>query len=169
MSQDKRRDLRDILDELDRVFDEFERSVEDTVRSSLNAGQKVFSRPVVAGMAMGVGPEGKPTINFFGDRLTGADGYRTPIYEKVIDEKEGKLRLLFELPGVEKEDIQISALPDRVSLVAAKGDRKYKTEVTLEREIDPESGTASYKNGLLESIFTLRDKTNKGYRGITVV
>jgi HSP20 family protein len=169
LSEDKRNNLRDMLDELDHFFADFEKSMEDAIRSSVNTGQKVFSRPVVAGMAMGVGPEGKPTIHFFGDKLIGPNGFRAPIYEQVQDEKEGNLRLLVELPGVEKEDVQISALEDTVSLAAEKGDRKYKADVPLERAIDPESGSASLKNGLLEIIFKTRDNTNKGYRRVTIV
>jgi HSP20 family protein len=158
-----------MLDELDRYFDEFERSVEEAVRSSVNMGQKAFSKPVVAGMAMGFGPEGKPRIQFFGDNLIGPDGFRSPIYEQVVDEKEGNLRLLVELPGVEKEDVQLSALEDKITLEATKGDRLYRTEIVLQRDIDPDSGVASYKNGLLDVVFKLRDNTNKGYRRVRVV
>ncbi len=166
---EERKNLRDMLDELDRFFEEFERAIEQTVRSSVNTGAKAFSKPVVAGMAMGLGPEGKPRIQFFGDNLVGPDGYRAPIYEQVVDEKEGNLRLIVELPGVEKEDVQISALEDRLSLEAARGDRKYRMELTLQSAIDPESGTASYANGILEVVFKTRDKTNKGYRRVRVV
>ena len=169
MSEERRKNLRDILDELDRYFDDFERSVEEAVKSSVNMGQKAFSRPVVTGMAMGFGPEGKPRIQFFGDNLIGPDGYRAPIYEQVVDEKERSLRLIVELPGVEKEDVQISALEERVTLEAAKGERLYKTEIPLQRPIDPDSGVASYRNGLLEVVFKLRDNTNKGYRRVRVV
>jgi HSP20 family protein len=158
-----------MLDELDHYFEEFERSVEEAVKSSVNTGQKAFSKPVVAGMAMGFGPEGKPRIQFFGDNLIGPDGFRAPIYEQVLDEKEGSLRLLVELPGVEREDVQISALDDKITLEAVKGERKYRTEVPLQSDIDPDSGVASYKNGLLDVAFKLRDKTNKGYRRVRVV
>jgi HSP20 family protein len=166
---EERKNLRDMLEELDKFFQEFERSIEEVVRSSVNTGQKAFSKPVVAGMAMGLGPEGKPRIQFFGDNLIGPDGSRAPIYEQVADEKAATLRLLVELPGVEKEDVQISALEDRVTLAASNGDRKYRLELTLQNAIDPESGTASYTNGILDVVFKLRDKTNKGYRKITVV
>ncbi len=166
---EERKNMRDMLDEVDKFFEEFERALEDTIRSSVSTGQKAFSKPVVAGMAMGLGPEGKPRIQFFGDNLIGPDGYRSPIYEQVIDEKEGNLRLLVELPGVEKEDVQLSALDDKVSLEAAKGERKYRMELSLQNPIDPESGKASYANGILEIVFKLRDKTNKGYRRVNVV
>ncbi len=158
-----------MLDELDRFFQDFERSLEQTIKDSVNTGQKAFSKPVVAGMAMGLGPEGKPRIQFFGDNLIGPDGYRSPIYEQVVDMKAGNLRLVVELPGVEKEDVQISALEDRITLDAAKGDRKYKMDLALQNAIDPESGTASYTNGVLEVVFKLMDKTNKGYRRVRVV
>ena len=169
MSEERRRYLRDMLDELDRYFDEFERSLEEAVKASVNTGQRAFSRPVVSGMAMGLGPEGKPRIQFFGDNLIGPDGFRAPIYEQVVDEKEGTLRLVVELPGIEKEDVQISALTNKMSLSAERGDRKYRIDVDLQREIEPESGAASLKNGLLEIIFKIKDKTNKGYRRVTVV
>jgi HSP20 family protein len=169
LSEERRKNLRDMLDELDRYFDEFERSLEEAVRSSVNMGQKAFSKPVVTGMAMGFGPEGKPRIQFFGDNLVGPDGFRSPIYEQVVDEKEGNLRLLVELPGVEKEDVQISALEDKITLEATKGERLYRTEIVLQRDIDPDSGVASYRNGLLEVVFKLRDNTNKGYRRVRVV
>ena len=76
---------------------------------------------------------------------------------------------MVELPGVEKEDVQLSALEDKVSLEAVKGERKYRMELSLQNAIDPESGTAAYTNGILEIVFKLRDKTNKGYRRVTVV
>jgi HSP20 family protein len=158
-----------MLDELDHYFEEFERSVEDAVKSSINTGQKAFSRPVVTGMAMGFGPEGKPRIQFFGDNLVGPDGFRAPIYEQIVDEKESILRLLVELPGVEKEDVKISALEDRATIEASKGERMYRAEILLQSAIDPDSGSASYKNGLLEVVFKLRDKANKGYRSVRVV
>lgn len=166
---EERKNLRDMLDELDRFFEDFERTLEQTIRSSVINGQKAFSKPVVAGMAMGVGPEGKPTIQFFGDNLVGPDGYRSPIYDQMVDEKEGTVRLLVELPGVEKEDVQISALEDKVSLEAVKGDRKYRAEVALQRPIDPDSGSASYANGILDVVFKIRDNTNKAYRRVRVV
>jgi HSP20 family protein len=166
---EERKTMRDMLNELDKFFEEFERSLEETIRSSVTTGQKAFSKPVVAGMAMGFGPEGKPRIQFFGDNLVGPDGYRAPIYEQIVDLNGGTLKLLVELPGVEKEDVQVSALEERLTLEAAKGERKYRAEIALQNAIDPDSGTATYSNGVLEIVFKLRDKTNKGYRKITIV
>lgn len=64
----------------------------------------------------------------------------------MLDEKEGKLRLVVELLGVEKEDVQMSALEDRVTITSEVENPKYRAETPSKREIDPESGKATYKN-----------------------
>ncbi|MBI2649373.1 MAG: Hsp20/alpha crystallin family protein [Thaumarchaeota archaeon] len=169
MEDDRRRYLKDMLEELDRYFDEFEKTIEDVLRSTLITGQQRLSKPLVAGFAMGVGPEGKPSIQFFGDRVEGKDGYRTPIHEQVVDEKDGKLRLIVELPGVEKESIEVSAVENKVSLKVGDDGRKYMADIALKREVDPDTSKAGFRNGLLEIIFSLKEKTNKGYRRVRVV
>ncbi len=169
MEDDRRRYLKDMLEEVDRYFDEFEKTIEDVLRSTLNTGLQNFSKPLVAGFAMGVGPEGKPSIQFFGDRVEGKVGYRTPIHEQVVDEKDGKLRLIVELPGVEKEGIEVSAVEDKVNLKVGDDGRKYMADIALKREVDPDSSKAAFRNGLLEIIFSLKEKTNKGYRRVRVV
>ena len=54
MSDDKRKTLRDLLDELDRSFEEMEREIEEAVRHGFESGRKVFARPFVAGISMGM-------------------------------------------------------------------------------------------------------------------
>jgi HSP20 family protein len=168
MSEDRRRYLREVLDELDRYFDEFEKTVQDSIRTSLSAGESIFRKPVVTGVAMGLTPQGRPSVQFFGDRFE-AGGFRTPIYEQIMDEVGGTLRLIVELPGVEKEAIDISAREEKIVVQTGQPERKYRVEVPLKNEIDPESGKATYSNGLLDAIFQIRHKTNKGYRRVTVV
>jgi HSP20 family protein len=169
MSEDRRKTLRDIFDELDRSFEEMERGVEEAVRNTLSSGRKALSKPFVTGLTMGIGPDGKPSIQFFGNEPFSGNGYRSPIREQFVDEKANTLRLIIELPGVEKEDIEVGSTGDRVSIKAERDSRKYKSEFNLRREVDPESGKAEYKNGILDIVYNFKDKTNKGYRRITVV
>ncbi len=168
MSEDGRKHLRDVLDELDRFFEDMEKDIQDAVRQGLNSGQGFFGKPFVAGVQMRIGPEGKPSVQFFGDSPQ-TEGYRAPMHEQLLDDEKGTLRLLVELPGVEKNDIEISAVDDRVALTAERETRKYKTEIPLRAAVDPDSGKAEYKNGVLEISFSLKDKTNKGYRRVSVV
>jgi len=168
MSEDRRRDLRDVLDEIDRYFEGFEKEIEDAVKSS------IFStgpggKPFIAGFSFNLGPEGKPSLQTFGTNPITGDGFRSPINEQVVDEKNGALRLLLEMPGVEKQDIRVDATEDRAVITAENPERKYRAEIGLRTPVRPDSGKAEYKNGMLEISFSLKDKANKGYKRVNVV
>ncbi len=163
---DLRRNLRDALDELDKFFQEFEKDLQDTVRKGVNEGRK-FSSPFVAGFSMKVNPQGKPSIVPFGDSAQQM-GYRAPLSEQILDDKGGMLRVVMDMPGVEKSDIEISTTDRSLMVKSENPERKYMSEITLNGEVDPESAKADYKNGVLEISFSLRDKANKGYRRVKV-
>jgi HSP20 family protein len=168
MSEDMRKNLRDMLDELDRYFEDFENDVQDAIRDRL-AGTKLIAKPFVAGFQMRIGPEGKPSIQFFGDNPQQGDGARSPLTEQIVDEKTGTLRLVMDMPGVEKSDIQVTATEDSASVKAERGPRKYGAQVAFRVKVDPDTGKAEFKNGVLEISFSLRDKANKAYRRVNVV
>lgn len=168
MSEDRRRSLRDLLDELDRYFEEFEKEVQDFVKEGIS-NTRILSRPFVAGFQMRMGPEGRPNVQFFGDHAFRGDGFRVPMIEQAVDQKNGVMRLVLDMPGVEKKDIEISAT-DGAALVKAEGEsRKYRAEVQLKAQVEPDSGKAEFRNGVLEISFSLKDKANKGFRRVNVV
>lgn len=168
MSEDRRKNLRDVLDELDKYFEEMEKDVQEAVRKSLS-GSPAFNSPFMAGFSFQLGPEGKPTIQFFGDNPARIDGHRSPLTEQIVDTKSGVLRLVVDMPGVEKGDIEVSATDDSAVIEAERGERKYRAEMKLKAEVDPERGKAEYRNGVLEISFPMRDKTNKGFRRVNIV
>ena len=168
MSDDMRKNLRDMLDELDRYFEGFENDMQLAVRERL-AGTRILSKPFVVGFQMKFGPEGKPSIQFFGDNPQHGDGARSPMNEQIIDQKAGALRLVMDMPGVEKGDIQITATEDSTAVKAERGPRKYGAEVALKAKVDPDSGKAEFRNGVLEISFSLKDKANKAFRRVNVV
>ena len=168
MSEDMRKNLRDMLDELDRYFEEFENDMQDAIRQRFT-GAKILSKPFVAGFQMRISPEGKPSIQFFGDNPQQGDGLRSPMSEQILGEKGSSLRVVVEMPGVEKGDIQINAGEDSVGVKAERGPRKYGTEVALKARVDPDTGKAEFRNGVLEISFSLKDKPNKAYRRVNVV
>jgi len=168
MSEDKRKDLRDMLDELEHYFEGFQKELEDTVKNSILSGNK-NSWPFVAGFSFDVGPEGKPSVQVFGNNPIDGGGYRSPINEQVVDEKSGTLRILLEMPGVEKQDINVESTEDSAVIKAENEERKYRAELQLKAPVRPESGKAEYKNGMLEISFSLKDKANKGFKRVNVV
>ena len=165
---DRRRDLRDMLDELDRYFEDFEKDIENTLRNAF-FGQSRQSSPFVAGFTFNMGPGGKPSFQIFGNSPARRDGFRSPISEQVVDQKAGMLRAILEMPGVEKEDINIDVTEESAVVTAAKGDKRYRAELALKASVDPESGKAEYRNGMLEISFSLKDNPNKDFRRVNVV
>lgn len=168
MSEDKRRDLRDMLDELDGYFENFQKEMEEAVRNSVLGAERSL-KPFIAGFSFNLGPEGKPSVQMFGNNSITGDGFRAPINEQVVDEKNGTLRLLLEMPGVEKENISVEATESTAVVTAENDGRKYRAELELRSPVKADSGRAEYKNGILEISFSLKDKTNKGFKRVNVV
>ena len=166
MSEDKRRDLRDVMDEIERYIEGFQKGIEDAMMNNIFGSQS--SWPFVAGFTLNLGPEGKPLMQVFGNSPVRSDGSRSPINEQVLDEKNGTLHLLLEMPGVEKEDIRVETTETNAVITAERDDKKFRAELELQAPVRPESGKAEYRNGMLEISFSLKDKANKGFRRVNV-
>lgn len=70
---------------------------------------------------------------------------RDPLTD-VFDE-EGNIKIYMELPGVEKEDIQLNVIEDVVEIKA----KDFFKRVSLPtQKTDPEKATSKYRNGVLE-------------------
>jgi len=158
--------MRDLMDDLDDYFEDLEREIQEVVKKSIDSAK--LGRPFVAGFTLNVGPEGKPSIQIFGDSPVRHDGFRSPINEQVVDVKGGVLRIILEMPGVEKQDIKVDATEDTAVVTAERGEKRYRAELNLKASVKPDSGKAEYKNGMLEISFSLKDKANKGFKRVNV-
>ena len=122
--------------------------------------------PYYYGYQMTIGPDGKPRINEWGNvRPTTAiadSSVREPFVDEILNEKERKLKLTTEMPGIEKSDIKVNVVDNAVSISAEHGDRRYSTTVPLKYEVDENSAKAVYKNGILEVELTLAEEKPKG-------
>jgi len=99
-------------------------------------------------------PEGLERI-----RVTERPEVREPSVE--VSERDDELLIVAEVPGVEKERIEIEATEDSLRISASNHGRKYQGEVSLPAKVDPKSGKAVYRNGLLE----IRLKKLEGRKG----
>lgn len=131
-----------------------------------NGNQIQTHGPYYYGYQMTIGPDGKPIVKEWGNtRPTTAiseSGIRDVYVDETIDEKERVLKLVAEMPGIEKSDIQVSVDDDIVSISAEHGDRKYGTKIPLKYNIDDNSAKAKYTNGVLELTFSLAEEKPKG-------
>lgn len=130
---------------IDDIFEEFK-------ENSSNIG------PYYYGYSMTIGPNGKPVVREYGNIKPGllpTSDAREPIVDTIVDEKGKLIKLVAEMPGVEKTDVKIIVQGNSVDISAEHDQKKYHVKVPIKYKIDENSAKASYKNGILELIFKL--------------
>jgi len=155
-------------DEFDKLFKSMFRSanLDDLFEGAKSTG--CVSGPFCYGYTMTVGPDGKPVVKEYGNVKPGllpTSDTREPLVDTIVDDKEKVVKLIAEMPGVEKKDVKIVVDGKIVNIDAELGDKKYHVKVPIKHEVDENSVKASYKNGILEVIFKLQEKP----KGKTVV
>jgi len=154
-------------DDFDSLFKQMSGSfmnLDDVFEMLKNAGN--VSGPVFYGYTMTTGPDGKPVVQEYGnvqpDRLP-TENKREPLIHTLVDEKEKTLKIVAEMPGVEKKDVSVVVGDDKVIHIdAERGEKKYHVKVPIKHKVDAESPKATYKNGILELVFKLEDEKSKG-------
>ncbi|KAG2473131.1 MAG: Heat shock protein HSP20 [Nitrosopumilales archaeon] len=154
-------------DEFDRLFKSMSRSfvnLDDLFEDVRSTGS--ISGPFYYGYTMTVGPDGRPVVKEYGNVKPGlvpTSDTREPLVDTLVDDKEKLVRLIAEMPGVEKKDVKIVVDGKIVNIDAEHGDKKYHVKVPIEQKVDENSVKASYKNGILEIIFKqLAEEKPKG-------
>jgi len=154
-------------DEFNRIFKQMSGSfvnLDDVFEMLKNAGN--VSGPVFYGYTMTTGPDGKPVTQEYGNvkpDMLPTENKREPLIDTLVDEKEKTLKIIAEMPGVEKKDVSVVVGDDKVIHIdAERGEKNYHVKVPIKHKVDAESPTATYKNGILELVFKLEDEKSKG-------
>jgi len=154
-------------DEFDRLFKQMSGSfmnLDDVFEMLKNAGN--ISGPVFYGYTMTTGPDGKPVVQEYGNvqpDMLPTENKREPLIDTLVDEKEMTLKIIAEMPGVEKKDVNVVVVVDKVIHIdAERGEKKHHVKVPIKHDVDAESPKATYKNGILELSFKLEDEKSKG-------
>lgn len=145
--------------EFDRIFKRMSNSFfnVDDILEEFKEGNS-GSGPYYYGCSMTVGPDGKPVVKEYGNVNPGLlpnSDTREPIVDTIVDEKERVVKLIAEMPGVEKTDVKIVVDNKVVDVSAEHGEKKYHAKVPLKHKVDENSAKASYKNGILQLVFDL--------------
>lgn len=118
--------------------------------------------PYVYGYSFSIGPDGKPVLREFGNLRPTRMGIPKPTEERepLVDVIPGDkiIQVIAEVPGVEKEDINLNATEDKLIISVDTPKRKYYKEVDLPEKVDPKTAVASYKNGVLEVVLNKVEK-----------
>jgi HSP20 family protein len=169
------------FDDLDKIFGEMEKMMEDELKSFTERVPKNYVRerklpdgkverelgPFVYGYSVRIGPDGKPEVSEFGNVKQGRSGplvkeEREPLVD--IIENNGEVRVVAELPGVDKNDIQLYGTEDSLTITVDIPERKYYKEVALPTKVNVGEAKTRYKNGVLEVILPKMrdDRKQKG-------
>ena len=154
-------------DEFDRLFKQMSSSfmnLDDVFEILKNTGN--MSGPIFYGYTMTTGSDGKPVVNEYGNvkpNMLPTQEKREPLIDTLVDEKEQTLKVVAEMPGVEKSDVNVVVGDDKVIHIdAERGEKKYDVKVPIKHKVDPEPPKATYKNGILELVFKLEDEKSNG-------
>ncbi len=109
--------------------------------------------PFVYGYSVTIGPDGKPVIREFGNVQPGRLGpqikeEREPLVDVIST--NGEIKVVVELPGVEKKDIKLHGTEDNLTITVDTTENKYFKEINLPAKVEPKEAKTNYKNGVLE-------------------
>ena len=155
--------------DIDRIFREMEKRMEEEFREFTEKVPKDYVKerrlpdgstvkefgPFVYGYSMKIGPDGRPKIHEFGNIRKSLKGpevreEREPLVDVV--ETDSEIRVVVELPGVEKTDIKLHGTEDSLEISVDTPHYKYYKEVTLPAKVKVKEAKSNYKNGVLEVI-----------------
>lgn len=178
-----------IFSEIDRMMREMEREMAEAFKEMEDRMPDEMLRerrlpdgsvrreygPFVYGYSIKIGPDGKPIIREFGNFKPGKLGEgRTTLHlqgqrEPLVDviEEDDRVMVIAELPGVEKEDVQLFATSGSLTIKVDTPDRKFYKELEFPVDVDETTGVSKYTNGILETSFKKKRERGQG-RQLTI-
>lgn len=140
------RDPFDIFSQFDELFNQMVRDM------NMDMFGDRESRPFVYGFSLSQRPGEEPEIREFGNIYPQKDqieiGERRPLID--VFEVDDNVQVVAEMPGIEKEDVDLDVEPKKLHIRAAHGARKYNEVVDLPVSVEIDSAKATLRNGVLE-------------------
>ena len=157
-------------DDFDQMFRNMERMWEYALKD-LNFDRLEPGKTFFHGFNIRIGPDEKPIIEEFGNHSKKIDEGKTIVSEErepLTDIIEGydEIFITVEIPGVEKEDINLNINDASLDIDIDSPERKYRKSIDLPCTVFPNKAKATYKNGILDIVVKRREKKkgNDGYR-----
>ncbi len=163
--------------DIDNMFREMEKMMEEEFKNFSDKVPKEYVKerklpdgstvkelgPFVYGYSMKIGPDGKPDIQEFGNLKKSLKGpevkeEREPLVD--IVETSTEVRVVVELPGVEKSDIKLHGTEDSLTISVDTPQSKYYKEIDLPSKVTVKDAKSTYKNGVLEVVIPKVQQTN---------
>jgi HSP20 family protein len=169
-------DIDEMMREVERAFSEqfkdFEKELpKNLVRESRmpDGGVKKEMGPFVYGYSVTIGPDGKPVVREFGNVRSGEDrplkaiqDKREPLVDVITSGTD--VRVIAEMPGVNKEDINVTVNEKAMTISVDREDRGYYKKLELPGIVDPKGARSTYNNGILEVTIPLKSSGEGGIK-----
>ncbi len=169
-------DIDEMMREMERAFSDQFKDLEKELPKSLvresktpDGGVKKEIGPIVYGYSVTIGPDGKPVVREFGNVRSGEgrpwkaiQDKREPLVDVVSSDRE--VRVIAEMPGVSKEDINVTVNENSVTISVDREDRGYYKELELPAIVDPKGARSTYNNGILEVTIPLKSSGQGGVK-----
>ncbi len=140
------------MDPFDEEFERMRRMI-NKLFSEAFRDFDLTEEPFVYGFTARTGPDGIPEVREFGHRPRRVDadmGVREPLTDVI--EGNDEVFVTVELPGVTKEDIDLTIRADALG-VEAKGEKRfYHKEIPLPAAVTPEGAKTTFTNGVLDVV-----------------
>jgi len=158
-------------DDFERIFEEARKMIEDMFKDGTPFQEMGQGKPFIHGFKINVGPDGNPDVTEFGNRtLKNQDGRpaiseeREPLTDVIEGEKD--VAITVEIPGVEKDDIDLNATEAELEITVDNPDRKYHKVIDLPCDVKPKTTKATYKNGILDVVIQRKEakKDDSGFK-----
>ena len=159
--------IEDIFNNLDSEFQRIRKQMDNFMKDSFegNISENNKRNPFVFGFSVKTGPDGFPIFEEFGNTRMNpfgkkgekptVDTRREPLTD--INETEDQIAITVELPGVNKEDIDINVMEDKVEVNVKTESRKYFKSIDLKSLVETESSKATYTNGILDLVLKKKE------------
>ena len=157
-----------IFEEMQRMFEniDFKEMIEDMMRNGFDPNKRF-----IHGFSLNIGSDGKPKFQEFGNRSVKSStgepvlsDEREPLTD--IIEGDEDVAVTVEIPGVEKEDIDLNITENKLEIKVNNPKRKYHKRVEIPCNVKPKTTKATYKNGVLDIVIKRveKKKPGEGYR-----
>ena len=169
-------DIDEMIREMERMFSNEFKELEKEIPKGLvresktpDGTTKKEIGPIVYGYSVTIGPDGKPVVREFGNvKNEGGAPWkalqdsREPLVDVVSSDKE--VRVIAEMPGVNKEDIDLTIDEKSLTISAVKEGRMFHKELDLPGVVDPKGARSKYNNGVLEVTIPLKSPGKGGVK-----
>lgn len=144
------------FEDLDREFARMQESLSRMLERMQDGELDPDADPFVYGFSVRMGPDGQPDFSEFGNvdpsqtphQPGNFDEARKPLVD--VQEDQQMVAITAELPGVEKEDINLRAKEEQIIVSVDDPDNRFFKRIPMPAPIEPRTTDATYKNGVLD-------------------